>query len=132
MSYEPVLPNHSGRVCRSLHSRWDTLELDVRITVEVDHLEVAFPGEGHKGPDIKAWYVIAKAPGEDVLVRVKLVMVVPKVVADLVAKDWSGSGTASDAQADHAVGEVPVCDLRRFQTSWHEPNQRHRSPQGVP
>ena len=44
------------------------------------------PGGGHEGPDIKAWHVIAKAPREDVLVRVKLVMVVPKVGADLVAR----------------------------------------------
>ena len=56
-------------------------------------MKVTFSRGGYEGPYIKTWYVIAKAPGEDVIALVKFVAVVPKVVADLVAKDWSGGGT---------------------------------------
>ena len=51
----------------------------------------------------KSSYDIPSCGNKDVLVRVKLFMAVPKVVADLMTKDWSGSGTTIITQSDHAT-----------------------------
>ena len=86
-----MLANHPRGIRHTLLSSWDALELDVGVAVEVDVLaistsELLWPDIRHQGSHVKAWDVVAKAPREDIVLLVVLIMVVSKVVADLVAK----------------------------------------------
>ena len=64
------------------------------------------------------WYPLSKAPGEDIVGVVILVVVIPKVVTDLMPKHWS----SSDSQTNHTIWKIPIYYLGRLHLGRHVTN----------
>ena len=78
-----------GGICHPLLSSWNTFVLDVGVAVEIEVLQIFATKPIHKSSYVKARDVVSKYPREDLVGVVILVVVVPKVVADLVPKNSS-------------------------------------------